>query len=322
MQCDSGHLNGDLIACARYRIYDERVKAIKKNEIQQRGSVTHVLFIINLPHQIFGSSFVGFQGDPWISYHIDDLRASSGDTIEPLHAISSTISDLFIGRYIHDIQPALDITVSQLLNKPPAESKDSVLDNVAKLTEFETPTTSEVNADEAENGTIVYSESNKEEVEGYTSAQTDSVEGAQVVSHFKSSGAKDELLPLNSLTSSEDSEEDEKQTSTSSSHSVTSEEVMGQTDNGQLLVSDEYKDIVTQVRPFTIQMEDTYAQLEPGDDIFLDQPCVAQCRRLYGSIQAAVSKLENTSKDRSTQRVVRLTRLIPKDLPEHIGIID
>ena len=96
IQCDSGHNNGDLIACARYRIYDERVKSLDL----RKDAITHVLLIINLPHELLDSSFVGFQGDPWISAHIDDLKPSSEATIQPQEAISETISKIFIGRYL------------------------------------------------------------------------------------------------------------------------------------------------------------------------------------------------------------------------------
>ena len=96
IQCDSGHANSDLIACARYRIYDERVKALE----QQKNAITHVLFIINLPHELLDSSFVGFQGDPWISAHVDDLKPSSEAVIQPQEAISETISRIFIGGYL------------------------------------------------------------------------------------------------------------------------------------------------------------------------------------------------------------------------------
>lgn len=91
IQCDSGHLNGDLIACARYRIYDLRAKAEGRN-------TTHVLFIIHLPHHVANSSFVGFQGDPWISSHIDDLRPTSDTGVSAYEAIGLSISELFLGQ--------------------------------------------------------------------------------------------------------------------------------------------------------------------------------------------------------------------------------
>lgn len=83
-------MNADLIACARYRTYDVRAKP--ENE-----GITHVLFIIHLSHHQEKSLFVGFQGDPWISVHIDDLRPTSDYSITPHQAISSSISKLFLG---------------------------------------------------------------------------------------------------------------------------------------------------------------------------------------------------------------------------------
>jgi hypothetical protein len=88
IQCDSGHANGDLIACARNRIYDVR---------SEKERDTHVVFVIHLPHQAANSSFVGFQGDPWISVHIDDLRPTSDSTIMPYEAMGTAISHLFLG---------------------------------------------------------------------------------------------------------------------------------------------------------------------------------------------------------------------------------
>ena len=88
IQCDSGHANGDLIACARNRIYDVR---------SEKERDTHVVFVIHLPHQAAYSSFVGFQGDPWVSVHIDDLRPTSDSTIMPYEAMGTAISQLFLG---------------------------------------------------------------------------------------------------------------------------------------------------------------------------------------------------------------------------------
>ena len=99
IQCDSGHLNVDLIACARYRIYDKRAEAALRNE---RKGCTHVLFIIHLPRQLAGSSFVGFQGDPWISTHIDDLRPTTGGTIALHKVMGLSISELFYGNMAAD----------------------------------------------------------------------------------------------------------------------------------------------------------------------------------------------------------------------------
>lgn len=101
VQCDSGHLNGDLIACARYRICDKRLKTSQ----EQYQSNTHVLFIIHLPRRAPGSSFVGFQGEPWTCYHVDDLRALDNDHLSLHSALDMKISDLFYNReFVSEIQ--------------------------------------------------------------------------------------------------------------------------------------------------------------------------------------------------------------------------
>ena len=96
IQCASGHLCGDLIACARYRVDDEREKACYRT---QKCGRTHVLFVIHLPRQgsgvTIGSSFVSFQGGKWLSAHIDDLRAYSESPLSIDDALSTPVSDVF-----------------------------------------------------------------------------------------------------------------------------------------------------------------------------------------------------------------------------------
>ena len=101
IQCDSGHLYGDLVACARYRIEDEKEKALRKKgkSLREKKVVTgttHVLFIIHLPRRggSRGFSFVGFQGGSWISAHIDDIHVQSEAALT-LDALNVTISELF-----------------------------------------------------------------------------------------------------------------------------------------------------------------------------------------------------------------------------------
>ena len=105
VQCDSGHLYSDLIACARYRVDDEREKSSGK---------THVLFIVHLPRGGGGGgdgdsrlgSFVGFQGGKWLSAHIDDLRAPREEALSLDDALHKSISDLFYCEetYVEDVE--------------------------------------------------------------------------------------------------------------------------------------------------------------------------------------------------------------------------
>lgn len=82
-----------MIACARYRIEDEREKAKKHTH-----GPTHVLFIIHFPHKAENytkSSFVGFQGGEWIYSHIDAIRVSSQSDLTLEDAQNTPISQLF-----------------------------------------------------------------------------------------------------------------------------------------------------------------------------------------------------------------------------------
>lgn len=91
IQCDSGHVNGDLIACARHRICNMRAKA-RTNDYH---SITHVLFIVRLPVHTVNLSFVGFQSEPWISYHIDKLSAGEMGDIGFEYTQKISISKIF-----------------------------------------------------------------------------------------------------------------------------------------------------------------------------------------------------------------------------------
>ena len=107
IQCDAGHLNIDLIACARHRIIDERVSAQQMNtDIDQYVPLqaTHVVFIVQLPKQVGGTKFVGFQGAHWYSVHIDDLNPPKDLSFDLPNAFNHSMSEIF------GIQPAVDVT--------------------------------------------------------------------------------------------------------------------------------------------------------------------------------------------------------------------
>ena len=58
---------------------------------------THVVFIIQLPPHTSGSSFVGFQGEPWVSAHVDELHSTESDMLTLSDAMNYKISELFVG---------------------------------------------------------------------------------------------------------------------------------------------------------------------------------------------------------------------------------
>ena len=371
IQCDSGHLNGDLIACARYRIYDERVKALGRKEIQKRKGVTHVLFIINLPHHVSSSTFVGFQGDPWISIHIDDLRPSVGDTIEPSRAITATISELFIGEYINDIAPLMDTALVDR-RATESESEDSMAedDNVDRLF---TPSTYSLKDNEHYEEGSEFEESLTQD----NNVEPTVVSGppkffpmSQEPSHPESAVLTEILqeFPHQSITiepfsgtlqerRSHEEGSEKSQTSTGLVNDIAVVDIEG--DDFELEMSAEPCSAAEQNQPGLVvdllpeHLQESGTQIEPSEDMPMlvcvddSEPAglhrqgvaeenvstgssarnrhpqglnssTAQCSRLYSCIQAAASRIEDLTKERSTQRVTRLMKLIKKH-PDHLG---
>ena len=88
-----------------------------------------MVFVIHLPHQAANSSFVGFQGDPWISVHIDDLRPSSDSTIMPYEAMNTAISQLFIGTVPLDDHTGTPMDQGGVANEGMEEGSDIEMDS-------------------------------------------------------------------------------------------------------------------------------------------------------------------------------------------------
>lgn len=60
LQCDAGDTNPELIACARYNIFNEYSQVVESQlELGQQQRI-HVVFIIQLP-RVPGGCFAGFQ---------------------------------------------------------------------------------------------------------------------------------------------------------------------------------------------------------------------------------------------------------------------
>ncbi len=88
-----------------------------------------MVFVIHLPHQAANSSFVGFQGDPWISVHIDDLRPTSDSTIMPYEAMSTAISQLFMGNITPDDQFGLPMDQEGAADASNKDESDTEMDS-------------------------------------------------------------------------------------------------------------------------------------------------------------------------------------------------
>jgi hypothetical protein len=129
------YTNSDLIACARYRVYDERARNEKRGKI-------HVVFVICLPRHNTTTGHgqnlspavttIGYLGDPWISAHVDDLRSSIDETsVTPHTALGFSISELFMGRRINteNERDAAEIQIVPLHRR----LQDCIQSSVSKL---------------------------------------------------------------------------------------------------------------------------------------------------------------------------------------------
>ena len=119
-----------MLACARYRIDDEREKNKMRHETGE--GITHVLFIVHLPRQIDAknSSFVGFQGGSWISAHIDDIRPPLESDLTLNDAQNAPISHLFYnGQFLIDEEMEIEhTTVAMKEDSDVIESEEEVME--------------------------------------------------------------------------------------------------------------------------------------------------------------------------------------------------
>ena len=323
IQCDSGHRNSDLIACARYRIYDEAVRAKNKNRIQNRGSgITHVLFMIRLPPQEVKSQFVGFQGDPWISVHIDDLRQTSEATVIPEQAINAKLSELFIG-VIEEDQQNLPHNLLQGISRQEEDDQMSVEDY--NQPHEDEPYTDEDEMEDSEEE--IFHEKNTED-----SSEENTVEPLHSIapdveheSETKCITSESVVVPSTSETLPTTSGPITSETLPTTSGPISSETLPITSESP---IEDElstHSDVSMPIHDKDVDEQQEPDQSEPPEPAsmmiesnqFVFHP---QHRRLHGCIQAAVSALKDPVRDRSKQRLQKLMSLIPKVPTDTLGI--
>ena len=124
VQCDSGHVSGDLIACAKYCLEDiqKEFKIYKPEQSDKSTSASqeedmctsaepaeksknhfHVLFTVYLPrkHGDSKSSFIRFWGGDWKCTHIDDFF--SKHPFSPVLALARGEEQLTLSEFFHTI---------------------------------------------------------------------------------------------------------------------------------------------------------------------------------------------------------------------------
>ena len=104
IQCDSGHLDTDLLACAKYRVDDIREEKFRcasgNDDIEPFNGCCHVLFTVLIPREHNKSSFVGFLGGEWICSHIDDFCPAYNFSPFQLALSNTPFSSLFYSQVV------------------------------------------------------------------------------------------------------------------------------------------------------------------------------------------------------------------------------
>ena len=290
IQCDSGHVNGDLIACARNRIYDLKAKA-------DAEQMTHVLFVIHLPHHMVSSSFVGFQGDPWVSSHVDDLRPTTDNTVLPQDVIGATISELFLGvpdefdtegkaekavAGVHSNKLVASASSGGSVDMRVSSEEMPLLTGDISMSSGEMPVSEEMPSDDEEKDCARVEVKVQDE-------QMDTEEGLSTL-------VDDEMVV------------DDMETEQLASH---------QTKPSPKVATGQERD-VTMAEP-----EDVAVAHLGSSQAETFVPCTSSPlhRRLHGCIYAAASRLKDFSSKRSTKRVEILIQLIPQQPSQLSGTV-
>ena len=97
VQCSSGHLNKEIISCARHKAIDELENFRQRDEweVEYANRRIHVIFIVSLPKLPGGTRFAAFQGGKWLCVHLDDLRSPEANALTFMAAVQHPISKLF-----------------------------------------------------------------------------------------------------------------------------------------------------------------------------------------------------------------------------------
>ena len=282
---------------------------------------THVLFIINLPVQVVVSSFVGFQGDPWISCHIDELRPSEKGAITLEGAQGVAVSQLFYGgielaerqmpeyeRQESDFTRNVEGMVFERMRsaeneeQEEEEEKDDKEETKVEHVEREREEGSEDGEDEEE---IQEGEEEEiqegEEEEIQEGEEEEEIQEGEEEEEIQEGEEKDKMLVM-------DIEDEESALSTSDS-TGTSEEIM-QSEQSVGSMRSPSPDSHTALKQESVNA--VFQQTKTCSDI---SDMYTQCVRLNSCIQAAASRLQDSvvNKQRAAERVRLLIDVIPRN---------
>ena len=282
---------------------------MKQNSILECERNTHVLFVIHLPQQSVGSSFVGFQGDPWVSAHVDDLRRMDSDTVTLSEAMNKPISHLFIS-------PDSECEV-------PHESEQTPMEIAKAMDEFEEMQVAETPHDANQDTTEDLFETELSTHQLHSSEMEDQemppLEGPRERSRMVEEESLEEVPP------------DEMSMDHMTSESMDSEQnQVPEKPDDEMSEPEATEHITEPAEPMIESSTAEQLQLESSNQQAAQshvQPKLKSLKksgyylRLHGCIQAAASRLQDSAKnkERATDRVKLLVNLIPRSPAVNLG---
>uniref|UniRef100_S4RZQ0 Uncharacterized protein n=1 Tax=Petromyzon marinus TaxID=7757 RepID=S4RZQ0_PETMA len=104
---DDPHISPRLISCAKYCILNQKLEdSVERSEL-------FVAFITKVPRVLRGCGYIGFNGGPWWSMHLDELVPPGSFLVDIKSLYSSSISSLLVSPVLSQgeaehVQPDLD----------------------------------------------------------------------------------------------------------------------------------------------------------------------------------------------------------------------
>ena len=325
-----------------------RAKALLSQS--QSSHTTHVLFIINLPVQVAQSSFVGFQGDPWVSCHIDELRPGEKGAITLEGAQGVAVSELFYGglerkplqyeRQESDFTRNVEGMVFEHMisteNEENWEQEEEEHEEVEEETTYKEKIEEMMEIDiegGEEDEEVVDKQEIEEEENMEEAAETGSEENGK--GETKETGSEVSSEEEQEKTGNEENEkvgEDEAQSERiSEGENSEVEQDMKETEDreksGDMQVEDIEDDLSSSYSTQTSEehMDDKEIVRNSPNDVEITasvntmsqrmktySDMYKQCVRLNSCIQAAASRLQDSNKQRATERVHLLINIIPR----------
>ncbi|XP_032802457.2 E3 ubiquitin-protein ligase rnf213-alpha isoform X1 [Petromyzon marinus] len=129
---DDPHISPRLISCAKYCILNQKLEdSVERSEL-------FVAFITKVPRVLRGCGYIGFNGGPWWSMHLDELVPPGSFLVDIKSLYSSSISSLLVSPVLSQEDGPVGLDTRYLLSlclQPAAAMLEDRADNVQRTME-------------------------------------------------------------------------------------------------------------------------------------------------------------------------------------------